>query len=108
MGSFGNINIQPAELRAIAQQIASQRSNLDGYFQSIQQQMMSLENEGWDSESGRALRGRFASLRSFYDQKYPPAMESYIQFLNNTADTYEQAERNRMQEVEALTNMGQR
>jgi WXG100 family type VII secretion target len=108
MATFGNIQIQPAQLRGLADQIAMQRTNLDNYFQSIHQQMMSLENDGWKSASGSALRTRFNSLRNFYNQKYPPAMESYIQFLRNTADEYEQAENRRLQEVEGLTNMGQR
>ena len=108
MATFGNIDIQPAELRGLAKQIENQRTNLNNYFESINRQMMSLENEGWKSEAGRALRERFTTLRNFYNQKYPPAMESYIQFLNNTATEYEQEEHRRLQEVGSLTNMGQR
>ena len=107
MPEIGNISIQPAELRGLAQKIATQRANLDEYIDSIQQQMGSLENDGWCSESGRALRARFNSLRSFYNQKYPPAFDDYIKFLNMTADEYEAAEQRRMNEVNQLTNMGQ-
>jgi len=105
---MGNIDIQPEALRGLAQQIATQRTNLDNYFNSINQQMMSLENDGWSSESGRALRSRFTNLRNFYNQKYPPAMEQYIDFLIQTANDYEAAERRRIQEVNQLTNMGQK
>lgn len=108
MSTFGNINIQPAELRGMAQQIATQRSNLTNYVNSVASQMQSLENEGWSSESGRALRESFQRDQRFYEQKYPPAMENYIRFLNNTANEYEEAERRRMQDVESLTNMDQR
>lgn len=108
MADFGNITIQPGELRGIAQSIRTQKNNLETQFNNVKTQMRSLESDGWDSESGRALRARFESLENYYRGKYPPAMDSYISFLNNTADDYERAESDRMRDVENLSNMGQR
>jgi uncharacterized protein YukE len=107
MSALGNIDIQPGELRGLAQSIEQQRNNLNTQFNSIAARMNSLEQEGWRSESGRALRERFSKLRGFYENKYPPAMNSYVQFLNQTAADYEQTEAQRLQDVANLSNMGQ-
>ena len=108
MADFGNIDIQASELRGLSDNIKAQRRNLEEQFQAVANQMTSLEGNGWDSEAGRALRVKFNKLRDYYVRKYPPAMESYMNFLNKTADSYEKAEMDRMKEVENLSNMGQK
>ena len=101
-GQLGNIDIQPAELRNLATQIEQQRNDLTARFDDIQKQMTNLQNDGWKSQSGEDLRNKFGTLRKFYDSKYPPAMNSYMTFLNKTADDYEAAETKRKQDVEKL------
>ena len=107
MSTMGNIDIQPAALRGLADQIASQRQNLDARLQDVANQMQALKRDGWQSESGDRLQARFNNLRSYYNSKYPPAMQSYIEFLRATADEYEQNEARRKAAVENLSNMGQ-
>ena len=107
MSETGNIDIQPAELRNIAGRIKTQKDNLSGYFEAIAMAMKNLENEGWKSDSGRALQEKFNRLRNFYNDKYPPAMQDYINYLNKTADAYEARERAAKQDVDGLSNMGQ-
>jgi len=102
MSQAGNIRINPAELRTLADEIRQQKMDLQTQFSQINSEMISLENEGWDSESGRELRSRFTNLRNFFDQNYPPAMQEYIDFLLRTADNYEEEERSRKRDIENL------
>jgi len=102
MSQAGNIRVNPAELRTLAAQIGEQKTALQTQFSDINREMLSLENDGWDSESGRELRRRFTSLRNFFDQNYPPAMQEYIDFLNRTADNYEEEERARKRDIQGL------
>ena len=101
-GQLGNIDIQPAGLRDLANQIGQQRDNLTARFDDIQKQMNNLQNDGWKSQSGEQLKTKFGTLRKYYDDRYPPAMNSYIAFLNKTADDYEMTEEKRKQDVEKL------
>ena len=107
MAQVGNIHIQPEELKTLANKIKDQRRGLDSYFVAVDQEIKGLKNQGWDSQSGDALRERFEKLRRFYEQKYPPAMEDYIQFLERSSEDYAKQERDRMAEVNNLSNMGQ-
>jgi len=101
-GNNGNINIQPAELRGLADNIVRQRDELSRQFEEMDAKMSNLEKDGWDSNSGRELRRKFASLHSDYKSKYPPAMDSYITFLRNTADEYERTESDRSADINQL------
>ena len=98
----GSINIQPSELRNLAKNIAAQRDALNDQIKRMSQEMESLEKDGWNSDSGRKIRSKFAELRADYERKYPPAMEEYIRFLNKSADDYEAAESQRAAEIEKL------
>jgi len=102
MSQAGNIRINPAELRTLAGDIQQAKGDLQNQFSNINSEMLSLENEGWDSDSGRELRRRFTNLRNFFDQNYPPAMQQYIDFLNRTADNYEAEEAARKRDIENL------
>ena len=107
MADFGNISITPAELKTMAERIVNQRNAMEDYFRQIGSQMTSLESNGWDSKSGKELRDKFERLQSYYNNKYPPAMQSYIDFLRKTAEDYEKEEADRSREVAELSNMGQ-
>ena len=91
-GSAGNIKIEPAELRTLATNIGTQKKNLNDRVEDIQKQMNDLNTDGWVSQAGEDLRKKFNNLRQFYSGKYPPAMDAYIKFLNETATQYEEAE----------------
>ena len=106
MSDIGNIDIQPAELRAIAGRIETQKTNLTSYFEAIALAMKSLEDEGWKSDSGRELQNKFNRLRNFYNDKYPPAMQEYINYLKKTADEYEAMDRDFKRDVDSIKNVG--
>lgn len=104
----GDIEIRPEELNSMANQIISRKNELDNAFQSIANQMRSLESNGWDSDAGNRLRERFNSLTAYYNANYPPAMDNYVRFLNNVAESYKAGDIRFKTEVENLSNMGQR
>jgi len=101
-GTHGNIDIQPAELRGLAKNIGDQRDALNRQFEEMDAKMGNLEKDGWDSNTGRELRRKFGSLYRDYLNKYPPAMDSYMNFLNQTADDYERTERDRSADIDKL------
>jgi uncharacterized protein YukE len=102
MSDFGHISIKAGDLKGLAEKIEQVKRDLSGRFDDIKTQMNSLEQDGWSSESGRALRQKFTTLHTKYHQQYPPSMDAYIRFLNDTADTYERNEQDRMREVESM------
>ena len=102
MSQIGNIDIKPAELRSLASNIGRQRDALTSQFEQMRARMTSLEREGWDSESGRELRQKFDRLFADYQRKYPPAMNNYMSFLNQTAENYESEERSRRSDVDTM------
>jgi len=103
----GNIRVTPEQLRDVATQIGAIRLDLDDRFTAIYNQMMALEDDGWCTESGTELRTRFANLRQCYFETYPPAMESYMQFLRDTADRYDNEEAARMSAVQEMATSTQ-
>jgi WXG100 family type VII secretion target len=104
MSELGNINIKPEELRNLANTIANIESNLNQHFQDIWQRMLTLNQDGWSSQAGNDLRDRFQSLHNSYMNVYPPAMQQYIQFLNNSATEYENEEAARAAAAANLAN----
>ena len=102
MSEVGHIVIQAGKLRDLAEKINNERIKLDTQFQEMNTKMASLEQKGWNSESGRDLRKKFSKLYADYQKKYPPAMNSYVNFLNQTAKDYEDDEKKRKSDVETM------
>jgi len=106
MAQMGNIEVQPAELRTLANEINQQQQALEQRMNEVTQQMNALEGNGFESDSGRALRARWNAERQKYNAKYPPAFQSYMTFLRDTADRLEADESARRQKVDNLTSLG--
>jgi len=99
---MGEIRIDPNKLDALAGNIRAAKEDLQNQFSSINADMTSLQNEGWNSRSGEEIRRRFDRLRAFFDTNYPPAMQEYIDFLTRTANNYREAEAARKRDIEGL------
>jgi len=85
---MSTIQVTPQELNQIADLIDGIWSDLDERMLNIYNQMMSLENDGFDTPSGVNLRLQFANFRASVLNNYPQAMASYSTFLRNTATRY--------------------
>jgi len=100
----GIVDIQPPELRAMADQIGLQRNALNDRFSDIKKQIDNLRNDGWRDANGEELRDKFNRLHVDYLNKYPPAMQNYINFLNKTADDYERDAGTSRNEINSLAD----
>ena len=103
---IGNIEVNPAELRAMADQIDKCRNDMEECLAEINDVMETNVREGWRDRAGARLMDRFQSLRSRYFSNYPQSMQDYSAYLRKTADDYEETERRRKQDVENQGNMG--
>lgn len=104
--SVGNIKIDPAQLRAAADQLRTCRTEIETELNLATTKINSLRDGGWISQAGDRLQQRFMALRNKYFNNYPEAMQDYEAFLRRTADDYEIADDNRKQQIEAMLNMG--
>jgi len=101
--SGGQVSINPAELRGLADQIRAEQNKLEAEVQKVCAEMRSLENDGIESPAGREIRSRFDKWRADYENKYPPAFRDYIQYCLTQADNYEQTDKRLLQEASNLS-----
>jgi len=101
--SSAQVNINPADLRDLSEQIKMERAKLEDEISKVHNEMRSLENDGIESNAGREIRARFEKWRADYNNKYPAAFDDYIRYCVTTADNYEQTDNRLLQEAGNLS-----
>jgi WXG100 family type VII secretion target len=87
---MADIKITFEEVRAKATEIRGYNDTLTTTLENIKNAINALEAE-WTSDTSDTIRAKITGMQPKFDS-YKEVIESYAQFLNNTADEYEQAE----------------
>ncbi|HBZ53014.1 MAG TPA: WXG100 family type VII secretion target [Eubacterium sp.] len=87
---MADIKITFDEVKRKAGEIHACNENLKEDLQVIRNTITSLEAE-WESDSSATIRSKIEGMSSKF-QNYYDIIESYVQFLNDTANSYEQTE----------------
>jgi uncharacterized protein YukE len=100
--NIGNLDLKNSEqLKTLAGRIDQERNKLNTTMETINNTINALRNDGLNHATGENLRNRFNSLRQDYNNRYTPAFNSYIQYLNNTAGEYERLFQRIGQDIDA-------
>lgn len=86
------INISLDQVRTTAGSIDSINNDLYSKLQDVKKQMDGLA-QSWTSDGSNTIRARFDALQPKFEE-YKGVVASYVKFLHNTADTYDQTESN--------------
>lgn len=82
-----SILISTDELRSAAKNVADLNRQLTGNLEDIKRKLTALRNT-WQSESSEEMLTRFNQLDPRF-KDYETVVNSYVDFLNKTAEQYE-------------------
>ena len=99
-----NMEVNSVELRNAAEEL---RKHLNGMKTANDDATNNINGTAgsWESTAAENLRGRYTSLSGKFEDFYN-AVEKYATFLDNTAESYEQADKSIEQKAEYLLNEG--
>lgn len=88
--AIDGINISLDQVRSTASSISSINTDLYNKLQDVKKQMDNLA-QTWQSDGSNTIRERFNALQPKFEQ-YKSVVDSYVTFLNQTSDSYDQTE----------------
>lgn len=97
-----NLKVTPDEVRNKAKEIQSVKVRMQDMMTEMQRQVNSLQTEHWKSQSGADYAGKYQSV----SKNINGALETLMTHINNlveTANKYDELERNQVQNVQSLS-----
>mgnify|MGYP003297195351 CR=1 FL=1 len=85
-----SIKVSTSVLKETAGKVRGINAKLDEQLASINKKMNDLESS-WSSDAGRDIRANMNALKPRFED-YKKIVESYANFLDETAATYEETE----------------
>lgn len=99
-----NMQVNSTELRNAANSMRTSVNNMQSILDDSTQVINSTASS-WESAAAENLRGRYTSLAGKFSDFYD-AINKYALFLDNTATSYEAADKQIQQKAEELLNQG--
>ena len=87
---MADVKITFEEVKTKANEIHTCNVNLDQALKDIKTNITSLDAQ-WTSDASDTIRGKINGMQSKF-QTYYDIIESYVEFLNTTASTYQSTE----------------
>ena len=86
----GGIKITSQVVRGAAEKIKNLNMEMDTALSDIKSKMNALEST-WQSDAGNEIRSAMNALQPRFNE-YKEVVDSYVTFLNTTAQRYEETE----------------
>lgn len=86
----GGIKITSQVVRGAAEKIKNLNMEMDTALSDIKSKMNALEST-WQSDAGNEIRSAMNALQPRFNE-YKEVVDSYVAFLNTTAQRYEETE----------------
>lgn len=99
---MADIKVNSEQLRNTAQQISGELQNFTSLTSSISQDLSSLSSD-WEGDAFTSFLDKFNALQPSFS-KYEEVINSYVTFLNTTAEEYEANEAAAQSETQNLDN----
>lgn len=100
--AIDGINISLDQVRSTATSISNINTDLYNKLQDVKKQMDGLA-QSWQSDGSNTIRARFDGLQPKFEE-YKAVVDSYVKFLNNATDVYDQTETNIVNNASAFSS----
>ena len=99
-----DMEVRPEELRNAAAELRKYLASMKSANEDATNQVNGTASN-WESNAAENLRGRYMNLSRNFDDFYT-AIEKYATYLENTAASYDEADKTIEQKAEDLLNQG--
>ena len=98
---MANLKVTPQELNGVSQRMSSARSSMENIMNAMGNDIQQMQNEIWDSASGRAFNDQFNNVRNNCKGALN-ALQNHLKNLAEAAGIFEQMEAAQKSRVTSL------